>query len=122
LTDALRLSYQQTWAAEAEAAAVPVTVQRRTMEAAAGQVPMAAFKSRGLSMDLNKTKIPIPVTLKIVVAACGIVIVAYQTFATMKYVDDKHAGVVMILDDFKERLIRIENKQDDILRRSRHGK
>lgn len=41
----------------------------------------------------------------------------YTTFATVQYVDTKHQGVLEKLQDIKDRLVRIEDKQDKVLRR-----
>lgn len=73
-------------------------------------------------MDLSKTQVNLIVAAKIIVTVCASVVFVYSTFATVKYVDEKHIGVMGVLVEIKERVTSIESLQRELLRRSRYGK
>lgn len=72
-------------------------------------------------MDLNKLNVNILNVFKIVAVFCSLVVFTYSTFATIKYVDEKHIGVMSVLNEIRSRVTNIEVLQREILRRSRNG-
>ena len=53
--------------------------------------------------------IEIPMVWKVLGAGCALTIFLYSTFATMDYVNAKHKEGITVLQDIRNRVMRIEN-------------